>query len=114
MIMNKPSVFASEEWLTVPFEDEPKEPIDHIIGILTLMPENLSNPDTLLRIVDELIALWPHLRELIPNLKPSDSWSSLPHSTSSHLLRMCGCTPQPCLYYPGPVSATSVAFYNLA
>ena len=45
--MRKPSVFAREEWLTVPFAERPKNPVDWVGDVLILIPRLLCRLDDL-------------------------------------------------------------------
>ena len=48
MTKNKPHAFASQPWLTIPFENRSKTPIDELVDILLSLPGCLSLGDKML------------------------------------------------------------------
>jgi hypothetical protein len=129
--MRQPSIFAAEKWLTVPLEQKAKSPLDHIVEILTLMPETLSYSETLhpnplsytdtpernplesSYIIAKLETIWPQLEELAPEYGHNTSWLSLGDEVSPHILRLWNCTPRESVF-PDIVTAITIAFYHLA
>lgn len=43
LTLDEPSVFASENWLTIPFDCHPKEPLDRLLDILLQLPSAIRD-----------------------------------------------------------------------
>ncbi|MCJ1402858.1 hypothetical protein MMC11_006079 [Xylographa trunciseda] len=133
IITHKPSIFATKEWLTVPFEQRGKNVDDRVIDVLTVMPETLlssgitgrSSTSTTayehgfefsyqaISFMSQLEALWPEVEALLPpaglnneDFRPSDGYDL-------QLSRMWRFTPT-VFNYPDLPTATTIAFYHLA
>ncbi|MCJ1395549.1 hypothetical protein MMC18_008435 [Xylographa bjoerkii] len=133
IITHKPSIFATEEWLTIPFAQRSKTLDDRVVDVLTVMPETLlssgitgisATSSTAYEhgfefsyqassFISQLEALWPEVEAL---LTPTElNYDDFEPSTRDdlQLSRMWRCTPTG-FNYPDLLTATTIAFYHLA
>ena len=133
MITHKPSIFATEEWLVIPFAQRSKTVDDRVVDVLTVMPETIlssgitsTSPTSsnahrhgfefssqATSFITELEALWPDVDALLTSAGLSYQ-GFVPYAGDDiQLSRMWRCTPTG-FDYPDLATATTIAFYHLA
>ncbi|MCJ1414003.1 hypothetical protein MMC32_000328 [Xylographa parallela] len=133
IITHKPSIFATEQWFTIPFAKRSKTVDDRVVDVLTVMPETLLSSgitgtsatsstayehgfefsSQAMSFISQLEALWPEVEALLTSAGLNYEGFAPYAGDDVQLVRMWRCTPTG-FNYPDLPTATTIAFYHLA